>query len=137
MRNFLLILLTLVFVACSQQPRPGITVKNVTLRPPMAGQKTAAAYFEIRNRGGSDWMLAAYSPISQSVELHTHLHEGEVMKMRRLDRVKIPSKSGISFKPGGHHLMMFDTVLPEGAEDVPITLVFDKMGKIEITAKVK
>ncbi len=99
-----------------------IRVENATLRPPAPGQTTAAAYFDVINDGGANELLSASTPISAKVELHTHLHEDGMMKMRKVESVKILPQQTTEFKRMGLHVMIFNVDLPEGVTEVPLTL---------------
>lgn len=101
-----------------------IRVENVTLRPPAPGQTTAAAYFDIINDGGANELLSASTPISTKVELHTHLHEDGMMKMRMVKSVKVLPRQTTEFKRMGLHVMIFNVDIPEDTKQVPLTLTF-------------
>lgn len=101
-----------------------IRVENVTLRLPAPGQTTAAAYFDVINDGGANELLSASTPISSKVELHTHLHEDGMMKMRMVKSVKILPEQTTQFKRMGLHVMIFNVDFAEGTKQVPLTLTF-------------
>ena len=101
-----------------------IRVENVALRLPAPGQTTAAAYFDIVNDGGANELLSASTPISTKVELHTHLHEDGMMKMRMVKSVKILPQQTTRFKRMGLHVMIFNVDIPEDTKQVPLTLTF-------------
>jgi len=103
---------------------PNIRVENATLRPPAPGQTTASAYFDIINDGGADELLSVTSPISDKVELHTHLHEDGMMKMRRVKSVKVLPQQTTKFESMGLHVMIFNADIPIGAKLTPLTLTF-------------
>lgn len=111
---------------------PDISVKNATLRLPAPGQTKGAAFFDIVNNGGADQLLSASSPISPHVELHTHLHEDGMMKMRQVSSVKIQGQQTTHFKSGGLHVMLFDISIPDNTKSVPITLSFARSGEKRI-----
>ncbi len=114
--------------------QPDIQIHNIILRLPAPGQSTAAAYFDIVNKGGADELLSASSAVSPRVELHTHLHEDGVMKMRRVETVKIQGLQTTSFKPGGLHVMLFGFSTPPQTTAIPITLTFARSGEKHIMA---
>lgn len=123
--------------ACSEPAvSPQITVENAQLKLPLPGQTTAAAYFDITNAGGPDTLLAASAPMSADVELHNHMHENGVMKMRRVDSVDIPANDTVSFKPGGLHIMMFNANTSQETQKTTLTLTFAISGEIEVEATV-
>ena len=114
----------------------GITITNAALRPPLPGRTMAAAYFTLNNNSEADRLLSVESPISERVEIHTHLNEDGVMKMRKLDGLDLAAGETTAFKPGGHHIMLFDTTLTDAATEVPLTLNFEKAGGVTVAASV-
>lgn len=124
-------LLSLGSIAC--QPAnlaPQISVENGYVRAPLPGQSTAAVYFDIVNTGGEDVLLAASSNASARVELHNHIHEDGLMKMRQVDQVELPHKDKVSFKSGGLHVMMFEAEI-----DGPVNLTLDFKTHADITVQ--
>jgi len=61
------------------------------------------------------------------------------MKMRELaDGLPIESGKTVALAPGGYHLMMIELKAPLRAGDkVPITLIFEKAGKVDVTLDVQ
>ena len=101
-----------------------VEVSSAFIKPPFTGRTTSAAFMRLENKGANTRLVSASSPISPRVEIHTHLHEDGVMKMRRVDGIEISAGETVELKPGGYHLMMFDTVIPDGAADAPLTLTY-------------
>jgi copper(I)-binding protein len=100
--------------------------------PPNA--RTAVAYMTIRNDGDTpDRLLRAISARADSVELHTTVRDGDVMRMRDVDAIDIPPHKSVTFAPAGLHAMLVGL---KGAfavgQTVPMTLVFEKAGTVEI-----
>lgn len=101
--------------------------------------RPAAGYMSIHNMGGeADRIVSASSPMAERVELHTHLMEGSVMKMRKVDAVDVPAKGHVEFAPGGFHLMLFGLKhhAKEG-DKIPVTVVFEKAGPMELELEVR
>ncbi len=111
---------------------PDISVKNTHLRLPAPGQNIASAYFDIINKGGADELLSATSVVSPRVELHTHLQENGMMKMRKVSSVKIMGEDTTQFKSGGLHVMLFDISIPPNTKSIPLTLNFARTGEKRI-----
>lgn len=139
----LLVLTAALLTACSgaetHSPEldKGIIISDAKIRPPMPGRDVATGYFSVANKNKSaDRLLGAYSPISGRIEIHTHIDKGGVMSMRRVDDVELPAGKTVKFKSGGYHLMMFDTVLPEGQTDAAITLDFENAPDVTVIAEV-
>lgn len=102
----------------------------VPLLPP--GVRTGAAYLRIRNVGSRDMTLvAAFSPAADAVELHTHIDDAGVLRMRQVRELIVPAGGEVVFKPGGYHVMLIGLPSPLLAGDkVVITLSFaDGSGK--------
>ncbi|CAA7626810.1 conserved exported hypothetical protein [Candidatus Terasakiella magnetica] len=103
---------------------------------PVAGGN-GAAFLSIRNHGGADRLIAAEAGISKAVELHTHVKDGDIFRMRKVDAIAVAEHGSIDLKPGGDHIMFIglNAAMKEGAK-VPITLVFEKAGKVTVEVPV-
>jgi len=109
-------------------------------RPTVANQPTGAAYVTIENKGKTgDKLLAASSPVAKSVEIHTMAMEGNVMKMREAGSIELKPDAKVAMQPGqGYHLMLLGLRQPLKAGDqFPLTLNFEKAGKIEVNVPVQ
>ena len=115
-----------------------VTVQDpyVRLAPPNA--PATGAFMVIRNGGDKDVkVVKATNPASKVTELHTHLNEGGVMKMRPVPAIDIKAKGEAGLKPGGRHVMLIDLKAPMKEGDiVPITLSFDDGSSKQVDAKV-
>ena len=108
----------------------------VRLAPPNA--PATGAFMVIKNNGDKDIkVVKAANPVSKVTELHTHLNEGGVMKMRPVQAIDIKAKGEAVLKPGGLHVMLIDLKAPMKEGDVvPITLNFDDGSSKQVDAKV-
>lgn len=118
--------------ASAHMPKKGIEVSNGFIRPPLPGRDIAAGFFSITNHGADDRLVSAISPISDSVEIHTHTNENGVMKMRQIDGVDLASGETVEFKPGSFHLMMYGATIKDGTEDVAVTLTYEKADPVTL-----
>jgi copper(I)-binding protein len=102
--------------------------------------KTGGGYLTITNKGTTpDRLIAARSTASAKVEIHEMKMDGSVMRMRELDKgLEIPPGATVTLKPGGLHIMFMELKAPlaKGAK-VPVTLVFEKAGSIDVTFTVQ
>lgn len=96
--------------------------------------KNGAAFLTITNAGAeADRLIAARAAVADRVELHTHLHENGVMKMRQIEAVEVPAGGVASLEPGGDHIMMMGLTAPlKEGESFPLTLVFEKAGEVTV-----
>ena len=82
-------------------------------------------------------MLKADTPASRVTELHTHINDGGVMKMRPVPAIEIKAKGEAVLKPGSLHVMLIDLKAPmKEGDSVPITLTFDDGSSKTVDAKV-
>ena len=99
------------------------------------GAATAgAAYLTITNQGTtSDRLVGASTPVAEKAELHTHLMEDGIMKMRQVEGVDVEPGAPVEFQPSGLHVMLIGLKEPliEG-KTFPLTLTFQKAGKVKV-----
>ncbi len=104
---------------------------------PVAGGN-GAAFLVLNNHGADDRLIGVEADISKAVELHTHVKDGDVYRMRKVDAIPVPAHGTLELKPGGDHVMFIGLNAPikEGAT-VPLTLVFEKAGKVKVDVPVQ
>ena len=109
----------------------------VRLVPPNA--PASAAFMVISNSGSAErQLLKAQSPVAKTVELHTHVNDHGVMKMRQVANIAIKANDQTELKPGSYHIMLIDLKQPLNEGDsVPIALFFDDGSSQQITAPVR
>jgi len=130
MRHALFLLALLATPAFAQ-----IEIENAWTRATPPGAKTAAGYMTIRNQSSSpDHLIRATSPLAARVEMHVHLHDGDVMRMRQVKGYDLPAKGSLELKPGIAHLMFVDIKQPfKEGEKIPVTLRFERAGPMTVT----
>jgi hypothetical protein len=104
-----------------------------------AGTATAgAAYMTLNNMGDTvDRLIEASSPLAARTEMHTHIIEGDIMRMRAVEGVDLPPGETVEFQPGGLHVMLIGltAALQEG-ESFPLTLNFAEAGAATVQVKI-
>jgi copper(I)-binding protein len=133
-RLFLATPALLALPAAAQEVRAGdIVVARSWTRA--AGQNgTGAGFLAITNRGtAADRLVSASSPAARVTELHTHIREGEVMRMRPVPSIEIPAGQTVTLQPGGLHLMLIGLVQPlvQGGT-APVILRFERAGEVRV-----
>lgn len=127
-------LISIAFSSCVQAQ---VRIEKPWARATAPGAKVAGGYLLIRNQGAADRLVAASSPAAARVELHVHLNEGGVMKMREVPGYDVPAKGSFELKPGGAHLMFVDIKQPfKEGDEVPVTLTFAKAGEVRAQFRV-
>ena len=108
----------------------------VRLLPP--GSPNTAAFMVLKNDADQPVKLvAAASAAAGRAELHTHLHENGVMKMRQVESIEIPAKGEAVLKPGSLHIMLFEVGTLSEQTPVPLTLTMDDGQKLDLSLPVK
>jgi hypothetical protein len=98
-----------------------------------------AGYMLIENNGDqSDELLRAESDIAEAVELHQSEMVDDVMKMRQVESIEVPSNGVVELKPGGYHIMFIGLRDPlDSGDKVEITLIFENFGELPVLAEVR
>lgn len=116
-----------------------IVVVDPYVRMVPQGVPTTGAFMLIKNTGNTDRkLLRVDSSAAKTVELHNHINDNGVMKMRQVRELEIKAKGQTELKPGSYHVMMIDLrqALQEG-EKVPLTLSFDDGSSEKVEAVVR
>ncbi len=103
-------------------------------RPLPAVSVNGAAYMTLMNEGSApDRLVSVSTPAAKKAELHNHIVEGGLMKMRRVGTVEITPGEPSMLQPGGLHIMLMGLTEPlvEG-NSFPLTLSFERAGSIEV-----
>jgi periplasmic copper chaperone A len=116
----------------------GITVVAPWARATPGGAKVGGAYLELKAAAGAgDRLVSASSTAAGTVEIHEHVNEGGVMKMRRIDGLAVPAGTSVMLKPGGYHLMLMDLKQPlKQGDKLQLTLTFEKAGALSVEGPV-
>jgi copper(I)-binding protein len=84
-----------------------IVVEEAWARLPPPVAETAAAYMTIRNHSDQDVEITGVkAQVAERLEFHAMTMDDGMMHMQKMEKVVIPAHSGISFDPGGNHLML-------------------------------
>ena len=116
-----------------------LSIKNPYVRETPPHVKNSAAFMVIHNQNDKEIKLVkASSEIADKVELHTHIHEDGLMKMREVESIAISANSKATLQPGGFHVMFLGLKQPvKSGDTVSFTLHFDNGETIKIDAPAK
>ena len=129
--------LLLFLLACSP-PREDIEVARAYVRPPVAGGDVAVGYLDIENHGAAPVRLVgARTPSARRIEIHTHVHDGDMMRMRKLDALAIAPGERVRLEPGGDHLMLFGAGELAGQGAAEVVLEFDDGRRLDVRFDVR
>jgi hypothetical protein len=119
------------------------TVGAITIGHPWAraagANANGAAYMTLRNAGGqADRLVSASTPVARTVELHTHIRDGEVMRMRPVADIPVPAGQTVRLRPGGLHVMLIGLTEPlRQGTTVPLTLRFERAGEATVQLEIQ
>lgn len=106
---------------------------------PTPGAPTGGAYMLIQNNASTpDRLVEARSPVAEHVLLHTHVEEDGIMRMRPAeDGLELPANGALVLGRGQGHVMFMGITDPfEDGDIIPLTLVFEQAGEIEVEVPV-
>lgn len=136
-----LLVLSWIAPASAQDYKLGsLEIATPWTRATAATAKSGGGFLTITNKGTSaDRLVAARSPASLKVEIHEMKMDGQVMRMRELaNGLEIPAGATVTLKPGSFHIMFMELKSPFTKDArVPVTLVFEKAGSIDVDFKVE
>lgn len=105
----------------------GLQIKDGWARATVEGMNMSGAFMVIHNGNKTDDRLTGgSSPVAERVEIHTHINDNGVMRMREVEGgLALPASARTELKPGSYHIMFMGLkqALKEG-ETVPVTLTF-------------
>jgi copper(I)-binding protein len=145
-----MLILASIGVAAGAGPAPGPRLKDAWARrtPPVTNGGrmgsapmtwNTAVYLTIDNRGGgADTLLGATSDAARSIELHETTLESGMAMMAPVDSIGVPAGGTVVLKPEGHHLMLLEVtraLTPDST--IRVTLIFERAGRIPVSARVR
>ena len=117
-----------------------LVITQAWSRATPGGAKIAGGYLTVENKGSApDRLVGGVGDNIGKVEIHEMAMNNGVMKMRPLDNgLAIEPGKTVKLAPGGYHLMLMDLKQPfKAGEKVPVTLEFEKAGKVAVSLDVQ
>jgi copper(I)-binding protein len=130
-------LATLCAPLCAQT----VEVKNAWVRSTVAAQTASGAFMEITSREAVQ-LVGVSTPVADSAEVHEMRMDGNVMKMRAVDKLALPAGKPLVLGPGGYHLMLLGLKHPlTPGTRVPLSLQIEsasgKRSTVNVSAEVR
>ena len=97
----------------------------VRMVPP--NSPATAAFMELKNTSDKNHALvSAKAYINKTTELHNHIHDNGVMRMRQVQQIDLPAGKSTALKPGGFHIMLIGLDAPvQKDQNIKIDLTFE------------
>jgi periplasmic copper chaperone A len=117
-----------------------LVISQPWTRATPGGAKTGGGFLTIENKGSApDKLIGASADGAGKIEVHEMSMNDGVMKMRPVEGgLTIDPGKTVKLAPGGYHLMMMDLKAPlKQGDKLPLTLQFEKAGKVAVTLDVQ
>lgn len=128
-------------VARAEEVKAGdLVITQAWSRATPGGAKTGGGYLTIENKGtAADRLIGGSSDAVGKVEVHEMAMNNGIMTMRPLDKgLTIEPGKTVKLAPGGFHLMLMNLKAPlKQGDKLPITLEFEKAGKVQVSLDVQ
>jgi len=133
------LLVGVIATSAAQSPSATVAVEKPWARATPGKSTTGAVYMTLVDRATTpDRLIGVSSPVAARAQIHTAGQENGVMKMREVEALPVEPGKPIEFKPGGYHIMMLDLKQPlKEGDSVPVTLSFEKAGRVEVIVPVQ
>ena len=113
--------------AATQAFAADIEIRDAWAKASLGKVPNGAAFLTVENTGMADRIVGVKSELADKTELHTHIMDNNVMKMRPVEGgIDVPMHGEVMFKPGSYHIMLIGLHKP--LED------FLRQGKDEATS---
>ena len=125
MKYLALLCLLIVKTAWADAARD-VMIEKPFARAALQQQKNSAAFMQLSNQGKDAAIVTARSSVSEIVELHTHINDNGVMRMRKIPQIDLPQGQTVMLEPGGLHVMFINLKRDlKVGDNINVTLVFD------------
>jgi copper(I)-binding protein len=117
-----------------------LVITQAWARATPGGAKVGGGFLTIENKGTvPDKLVGASADGAGKIEVHEMTTNNGVMKMRPVEGgLTIDPGKTVKLAPGGLHLMMMDLKSPlKQGDKMPVTLEFEKAGKVAVTLDVQ
>lgn len=117
-----------------------LVITQAWARATPGGAKVGGGFLTIENKGTvPDKLVGASADGAGKIEVHEMVMNEGVMKMRPVEGgLTIDPGKTVKLAPGGLHLMMTDLKSPlKQGDKMPVTLQFEKAGKVAVTLDVQ
>ena len=99
---------------------------------------TGVVFMQLNNTGSqADALVGVSSPVAKKAEIHNHINDKGVMRMRQVAKIDVLAGKSVTLQPGGFHVMLMGLKQPLKLNDTfPVTLKYQSGRTQKITATV-
>lgn len=116
-----------------------IMIHDGWARASIGNAPNSAAYMTLMTHGtGVDKLIAVSTPVAEKAELHSHIIDDGIARMRPVDGIEVAPGETATLEPGGLHVMLMGLKgsLDEGT-DLTLTLTFEKAGDVTLELPIR
>jgi copper(I)-binding protein/predicted aconitase with swiveling domain len=117
----------------------GVSISDGWARASIGEGANSAAYMTLSVEGETpDRLVAAATPLAARAELHNHIMEDGVARMRPVEAIEVKPGEPTVLEPGGLHVMLMGLKEQlEPGDELPLTLTFEQVGEVRATLPVR
>jgi len=136
---FALAIANMAALANAAEPAPQtVTVRAAWARATPPGTAVAAVYLTLAGGPQADRLVGAETPRAGMAQIHVVSEAEGMARMRPTEGVDVPARQSVVLAPQGTHIMLMDLARPLVAgEHFPLTLQFERAGKIGVSVEVR
>jgi copper(I)-binding protein len=115
-----------------------VTADQAWARATAPRAEVGGAYLTLRVADAPDRLVGGSTPVAAKVEIHEHIHDNGVMRMRPVaGGIALEPGKPVALVPGGYHVMLIGlTQQLKPGERFPLTLAFAKAAPVTVTVTV-
>lgn len=116
-----------------------IMIHDAWARASIGKAPNSAAYMTVMTHGdAADRLIAVETPAAKAAELHNHIMENDIAKMRPVEAIDINPGEPATLEPGGLHVMLMGLKEKLEADNVlKLTLTFEQAGEVTLDVPIK
>ena len=116
----------------------GVEAQMPWARATLPGMNMGGIFMTLTNTDADDVLIGGESPTAERVEIHHHINDKGVMRMRELEGgLPLKKAQSVELKPGSYHVMLMGLKAPLTAgQTFPLTLKFKHAQPQTITVTV-
>lgn len=139
MKTLLFVLVIALISPAAALSAGSVEVSGAYVRAVPKGVPNSAAYLKLENKSGKAVSLEAVkSDVARAVELHQHVEKDGMMRMEKVEGVRISPKSTFELRPKGHHVMLIGLTREiKTGDQVTLELVFSDGTRRKVKAPVR
>lgn len=133
------LLISSLLLTFSQLSFAEVEAQGAYARETAPSATTSAVFVKLTNSESADISLvSASASAAGKVELHDMIMDGDMMKMRQVEKIVVPANGTTELKPGGFHVMLFDLTGPlKEGENISVQLNFSNQQTLSFDAPIK